>query len=107
MPWPRALPKKSRSRWAVVSDFAYDFADQVSDVTRLVLMTDGLLLAELASDPLLRRYDTIIVDEAHERTLNVDLLMGVLEAPVAAPSGPQSDRDLGDIGCRTHLAILR
>jgi ATP-dependent helicase HrpA len=55
------------------------FADQVSDATRLTLMTDGLLLAELASDPELRRYDTVIVDEAHERTLNVDLLMGVLK----------------------------
>src|SRR5882724_3156798 len=55
------------------------FADHVSDASRLVLMTDGLLLAELASDSLLRRYDTIIVDEAHERTLNVDLLLGVLK----------------------------
>ena len=44
-----------------------------------MLMTDGLLLAELGSDPLLRRYDTVIVDEAHERTLNVDLLLGVLK----------------------------
>ena len=59
--------------------FRVRFADQVSDATRLVLMTDGLLLAELAADPLLRRYDTIIVDEAHERTLNVDLLLGVLK----------------------------
>ena len=59
--------------------FKVRFADQVSDVTRLVLMTDGLLLAELASDPLLSRYDTIIVDEAHERSLNVDLLLGVLK----------------------------
>ncbi len=59
--------------------FRVRFADQVSDATRLLLMTDGLLLAELASDPELRRYDTIIVDEAHERTLNVDLLMGVLK----------------------------
>ncbi len=42
--------------------FRVRFADQVSDATRLVLMTDGLLLAELASDPLLRRYDTVIVD---------------------------------------------
>jgi ATP-dependent helicase HrpA len=59
--------------------FRVRFADQVSDATRLVLMTDGLLLAELASDHELRRYDTIIVDEAHERTLNVDLLLGVLK----------------------------
>jgi ATP-dependent RNA helicase HrpA len=59
--------------------FRVRFADQVSKATRLVLMTDGLLLAELASDPDLRRYDTIIVDEAHERTLNVDLLLGVLK----------------------------
>jgi ATP-dependent RNA helicase HrpA len=59
--------------------FRVRFADQVSDATRLVLLTDGLLLAELASDPQLRRYDTVIVDEAHERTLNVDLLLGVLK----------------------------
>ena len=59
--------------------FKVRFADQVSDATRLLLMTDGLLLAELSSDPLLRRYDTIIVDEAHERSLNVDLLLGVLK----------------------------
>jgi ATP-dependent helicase HrpA len=59
--------------------FRVRFADQASDATRLVLMTDGLLLAELTSDPQLRRYDTVIVDEAHERTLNVDLLMGVLK----------------------------
>lgn len=59
--------------------FRVRFADQVSDATRVALMTDGLLLAELGSDPLLRRYDTIIVDEAHERTLNVDLLLGVLK----------------------------
>ena len=59
--------------------FRVRFADQVSEASRLVLMTDGLLLAELASDPMLRRYDTIIVDEAHERTLNVDLLLGSLK----------------------------
>jgi len=59
--------------------FRVRFADQVSDATRLTLMTDGLLLAELTADPLLRRYDTVIVDEAHERTLNVDLLLGVLK----------------------------
>ncbi len=59
--------------------FRVRFADQVSAATRVVLMTDGLLLAELGADPDLRRYDTIIVDEAHERTLNIDLLLGVLK----------------------------
>jgi ATP-dependent helicase HrpA len=59
--------------------FKVRFADHTSDATRLLLMTDGLLLAELTSDPLLTRYDTIIVDEAHERSLNVDLLLGVLK----------------------------
>ena len=42
------------------------------------LMTDGLLLAEIHRDPLLRRYDTVIVDEAHERSLNIDFLLGYL-----------------------------
>ena len=59
--------------------FRVRFADQVSEATRLVLMTDGLLLADISRDPLLRRYDTVIIDEAHERTLNVDLLMGVIK----------------------------
>jgi ATP-dependent helicase HrpA len=59
--------------------FRVRFADRISDATRLVLLTDGLLLSELHADPLLRRYDTVIVDEAHERSLNVDLLLGVLK----------------------------
>ena len=42
------------------------------------LVTDGLLLAEIRRDPLLRRYDTVIVDEAHERSLNIDFLLGCL-----------------------------
>ena len=41
-------------------------------------MTDGILLAETQSDPLLRAYDTIIIDEAHERSLNIDFLLGYL-----------------------------
>ncbi|MEO9222881.1 MAG: ATP-dependent RNA helicase HrpA, partial [Mycobacteriaceae bacterium] len=54
------------------------FTDQVSDVTLVKLMTDGILLAEIQRDPLLRRYDTVIIDEAHERSLNVDFLLGYL-----------------------------
>ncbi|MDE2305356.1 MAG: ATP-dependent RNA helicase HrpA [Gammaproteobacteria bacterium] len=59
------------------------FADAVADETRLVLLTDGLLLAELAGDRRLERYDTILIDEAHERSLNVDLLLGVLRGLLA------------------------
>jgi ATP-dependent helicase HrpA len=54
------------------------FVDRTSPRTRVKLMTDGVLLRELERDPLLRRYDTLIVDEAHERSLNVDFLLGVL-----------------------------
>ncbi len=54
------------------------FTDHVSDATRIALMTDGILLNEIHRDRLLRRYDTIIIDEAHERSLNVDFLIGYL-----------------------------
>lgn len=54
------------------------FTDRVSDRTYVKVMTDGILLAELQRDRLLRRYDTLIVDEAHERSLNIDFLLGYL-----------------------------
>lgn len=54
------------------------FGDQTNDDTLIKVMTDGILLAETRSDPDLRKYDTIIVDEAHERSLNIDFLMGYL-----------------------------
>ena len=54
------------------------FTDQVSEDTAIALMTDGILLNEIHRDRLLRRYDTIIIDEAHERSLNIDFLMGYL-----------------------------
>lgn len=55
------------------------FTDQVSKDTRIALMTDGILLNEIHRDRLLTRYDTIIIDEAHERSLNVDFLLGYLK----------------------------
>jgi ATP-dependent RNA helicase HrpA len=54
------------------------FTDHSSDDTLVKLMTDGILLAEIQTDRLLRRYDTIIIDEAHERSLNIDFLLGYL-----------------------------
>ncbi|TFV81539.1 ATP-dependent RNA helicase HrpA [Microbacterium sp. dk485] len=54
------------------------FTDNVSADTRVALVTDGILLNEIHRDRLLRRYDTIIIDEAHERSLNIDFLLGYL-----------------------------
>ena len=55
------------------------FSDKVKRESYIKFMTDGILLAELQGDPLLRGYDTIIIDEAHERSLNIDFLLGVLK----------------------------
>lgn len=54
------------------------FTDRTSKASRVKLMTDGILLAELQRDRMLKRYDTIIIDEAHERSLNIDFLLGYL-----------------------------
>ncbi len=55
------------------------FTDHSSDTTRVKVMTDGILLAELQRDRDLRRYDTIVIDEAHERSLNIDFILGYLK----------------------------
>ena len=59
--------------------FRHRFGRKVSSDTRVTFMTDGMLLAETRGDPLLRAYDTVIVDEAHERSLNIDFLLGILK----------------------------
>src|SRR5690554_6606911 len=59
--------------------FQVRFNDQVGERTAVKFMTDGILLAEIASDRWLSAYDTIIVDEAHERSLNIDFLLGYLK----------------------------
>ena len=58
--------------------YAVRFTDRVGEGTILKVMTDGLLLAEIQGDPELSRYDTVIVDEAHERSLTIDFLLGYL-----------------------------
>jgi len=55
------------------------FADDTGRDTRVKFMTDGILLAEIQSDPLLRAYSALILDEAHERSLNIDFLLGYLQ----------------------------
>ncbi|MBA2539878.1 MAG: ATP-dependent RNA helicase HrpA, partial [Deltaproteobacteria bacterium] len=55
------------------------FTDKIKATSSVKFMTDGILLAEIQSDPLLRAYDTLIIDEAHERSLNIDFLLGFLK----------------------------
>jgi ATP-dependent helicase HrpA len=55
------------------------FTDQSGDNTLIKLMTDGILLNEIQQDPFLNKYDTLIIDEAHERSLNIDFLLGYLK----------------------------
>jgi len=59
--------------------FKIRFADKVSNQTLIKVMTDGILLAETQTDPDLKKYDTIIIDETHERSLNIDFLLGYLK----------------------------
>ncbi|WP_019203308.1 ATP-dependent RNA helicase HrpA [Tsukamurella sp. 1534] len=59
--------------------YAVRFTDRVSPATSVKLMTDGILLRELTRDRLLRDYDTVIIDEAHERSLNIDFILGYLK----------------------------
>ncbi|MEO8599387.1 MAG: ATP-dependent RNA helicase HrpA, partial [bacterium] len=59
--------------------FKVRFADTLTKGASVKLMTDGILLAETQTDPLLKQYDTIIIDEAHERSLNIDFLLGYLK----------------------------
>ena len=59
------------------------FRDKTTPATRIKFMTDGVLLAEIRNDPLLRKYKVVIVDEAHERNLNIDFLLGYLHTLVA------------------------
>ncbi len=66
VPWGREVGCKMR------------FSDDTSRDTRVKFMTDGILLAEIQSDPLLRAYSVLILDEAHERSLNIDFLLGYL-----------------------------
>jgi len=59
--------------------YSVRFNNKLSELTRIKLMTDGILLSEIESDPLLSRYEVVIIDEAHERSLNIDFLLGFLK----------------------------
>ncbi|SPJ34593.1 ATP-dependent RNA helicase HrpA [Kushneria phyllosphaerae] len=73
------LAQETSSALGSAIGYQVRFTDQTDPTTRVKLMTDGILLAETQHDPQLLRYDAIIIDEAHERSLNIDFLMGYLK----------------------------
>jgi ATP-dependent helicase HrpA len=74
----KRIAQELNSPLGEVVGFKVRFQDKFQSGASIKLMTDGILLAETQSDPLLRRYDTLIIDEAHERSLNIDFLLGYL-----------------------------
>jgi ATP-dependent helicase HrpA len=74
----KRIADELKTSLGAVVGYKVRFQDRLSAGASVKLMTDGILLAETQSDPLLRAYDTIIVDEAHERSLNIDFLLGHL-----------------------------
>ncbi|MGK5090513.1 ATP-dependent RNA helicase HrpA [Deltaproteobacteria bacterium TL4] len=73
------LAKELQSEVGQLVGYKIRFAEAHSPLTLIQLMTDGILLAETQSDPFLKAYDTLIIDEAHERSLNIDFLLGYLK----------------------------
>ncbi len=73
------LASELRTELGTEVGYQVRFTDRTSPETRVKVMTDGILLAELQRDRQLRRYDTVILDEAHERSLNIDFLLGYLK----------------------------
>jgi ATP-dependent helicase HrpA len=74
----KRIAEELNSPLGEVVGFKVRFQDRLQPGASVKLMTDGILLAETQTDPLLRAYDTIIIDEAHERSLNIDFLLGFL-----------------------------
>ncbi len=72
----RRIAEEMRTEWGAYVGCQIRFADRSSSGTRIKVMTDGILLNEIQHDPLLRQYSAVMLDEAHERSLNMDFLIG-------------------------------
>ena len=75
----KRIAEELKTEVGEVVGYKVRFTDKTMPGAAIKLMTDGILLAETQTDPLLRRYDTIIIDEAHERSINIDFLLGYLK----------------------------
>ncbi|WP_370543829.1 DEAD/DEAH box helicase, partial [Burkholderia pseudomallei] len=74
----RRIAEELGTPFGEVVGYKVRFTDNLAPGASVKLMTDGILLAETQTDPLLKAYDTLIIDEAHERSLNIDFLLGYL-----------------------------
>lgn len=79
MAMARRLADELQSPVGSVVGYQHRFERKLSPSTRIKLMTDGILLSETRDDPAFKRYSTLIIDEAHERSLNIDFLLGLLK----------------------------
>src|SRR5687768_8064269 len=75
----RRVAEELKVTWGREVGCKMRFSDDTGRETRIKFMTDGILLAEIQSDPMLRAYSALILDEAHERSLNIDFLLGYLQ----------------------------
>ncbi|HRB10527.1 MAG TPA: DEAD/DEAH box helicase, partial [Ottowia sp.] len=75
----RRIAEELQTPLGEVVGYKVRFGDRLTPGASVKLMTDGILLAETQSDPLLNAYDTLIIDEAHERSLNIDFLLGYIQ----------------------------
>lgn len=76
----KRIAQELGTQWGEAVGCQIRFADNTSDKTVIKMMTDGILLNEIQRDPLLKEYAAIIVDEAHERSLNIDFILGYLQS---------------------------
>ena len=82
----KRIAEELNSPLGEVVGYKVRFNDRLQPGASVKLMTDGILLAETQTDPLLKAYDTLIIDEAHERSLNIDFLLGYLKEVLARRS---------------------
>ncbi len=75
----KRIAEETGTKVGEVVGYQIRFKDEMEPGASIKLMTDGIMLTEIQSDPLLKKYDTIIIDEAHERSLNIDFLLGYLK----------------------------
>ena len=92
----RRIAEELNVNWGREVGCTIRFDDRSSPQTYVKLMTDGILLAETQGDPLLSEYNCIIIDEAHERSLNIDFLLGYLKTLLTKAKRSQAHHHFGD-----------